>query len=191
MEDSVENLICKHCKKNVLKSAVTEHLVKCLKQKREKALKKKEQKEAREREKKEAERGQESDGDGSGDDANGANKGTKKGAGKKVEGDDKKGKKRKADGEGEKGPSKKKKKEELKIKAPKAKGMSSLSTSSIIFYRKNFGADVDCSRQHPVILNPADGFPTLPWDLVSMTDALQIRILMITIHYPNLDLRKL
>ena len=133
LEDSLDLMTCKHCKKSVLKTAAKSHINTCLKQQKEKQRKKKEAKEARERAKKEELRGdKDDDGDtrmDSDDDDDvtdkkaGELKSTKK-AGKKVDLDDsKKGKKRKADGDAEKGPKAKKKKEEVKPKAPKPKGM--------------------------------------------------------------------
>ena len=138
LEDSPDYVTCKHCKKSVLKPAAKQHVVNCLKAKKEKAQRKKEAKEAREREKKEA--GKENDKDEERDTrmededdeeeaspekkGPGGLKSAKKSAGKKVELE--RGKKRKADGEGEKGPKQKKKKEEPKAKAIKPKGISSI-----------------------------------------------------------------
>jgi len=138
LEDGPDYMICKHCKRNVLKTSIKTHLIACLKQKKEKAQRKKEQKEAREREKKEA--GKENDKDEEGDTkmeddddddeaspekkGPGGLKSAKKSAGKKVELE--KGKKRKADADAEKGPKQKKKKEEPKMKAVKPKGMPSI-----------------------------------------------------------------
>jgi len=142
LEDSLDSLqCCKHCKKSILKTAATAHLIACLKAKKEKAQRKKEQKEAREREKKAAGKEDDKDDDvdtkmeddDDDDDLSpdkkgpGGLKSAKKSAGKKVELDDsKKGKKRKAEGDAEKGPKQKKKKEEPKPKAPKQKGISSI-----------------------------------------------------------------
>lgn len=122
-----------------MSTAITAHVISCLKAKKEKAQRKKEQKEAREREKKgiDADSKKYDDGDTRMEDDDdddeevspekkgpGGLKSTKKSAGKKLEIDDsKKGKKRKADGDAEKGPKQKKKKEEPKPKAPKPKGI--------------------------------------------------------------------
>ncbi len=137
-EDAPSTLVCKHCKKGILKVRMTEHLKDCLETKRKKAQRKKEQKEARDKEKKNAAKENEKDdegdtkmGDNDDDDEEaspekkgpGGLKSVKKSAGKKVEIDDtKKGKKRKAEGDAEKGPKQKKKKEEPKPKAPKQRG---------------------------------------------------------------------
>uniref|UniRef100_A0A8H7NM61 Uncharacterized protein n=1 Tax=Bionectria ochroleuca TaxID=29856 RepID=A0A8H7NM61_BIOOC len=74
LEDSPELQQCKHCKKNVLKTAATAHINQCLKVKREKAQRKKEAREARERAKEaareeEQRKADEENGDGKDDDA--------------------------------------------------------------------------------------------------------------------------
>ncbi|VUC19795.1 unnamed protein product [Clonostachys rosea] len=130
LEDSPELQQCKHCKKNVLKTAATVHINQCLKVKREKAQRKKEAREARERAKEaareeEQRKADEENGDGKDDDSDdGDGSPGKKGKaakkpGKKPEAS---GKKRKADADFEKGPKTKKKKDEPKAKAPKTKG---------------------------------------------------------------------
>lgn len=149
-EDQLEKVICKHCKRPVLKQAAAEHIRGCLKAKQEKARKKKEARDAANRAKEKASDNNSKDGDegnNKADDANGekaevgedaattmkGQKSAKKSAVKGMAGDDgpKKGKKRKAgdggaaeedkDNKGE--PSKKKKKkEEPKPKVPKPKG---------------------------------------------------------------------
>ncbi|WEW57804.1 SAGA complex subunit Sgf73 [Emydomyces testavorans] len=113
-ETPLETVICKHCKRPVLKQTAAEHIRGCLRAKQEKARKKKEARDANRAKEKADREGNEDDGDG-------AMKG-QKGA-KKSAGDDfpKKGKKRKAD-EDDKEPKKKKKKDEPKPKAPKPKG---------------------------------------------------------------------
>lgn len=136
LEDSPELQQCKHCKKNVLKTAATAHINQCLKVKREKAQRKKEAREARERAKEaareeEQRKADEENGDGKDDDSDEAEgspgkkgKASKK-PGKKPDGS---GKKRKADADFEKGPKAKKKKDEPKAKAPKTKGKGPDST---------------------------------------------------------------
>jgi SAGA-associated factor 73 len=140
LEDGLDSLQCKHCKKSILKTAAKAHLTGCLKAKREKVQRKKEQKEARNREKRAAGKEEERDDDGDtkmeddddDDDlspdkkVSGGIKSAKKSAGKKVDLDEKKGKKRKAEGDAEKGPKQKKKKEEPKPKLPKQKGTTSI-----------------------------------------------------------------
>lgn len=129
-EDQIETVICKHCKRPVLKQAAAEHIRGCLKAKQEKARKKKEARDAKNQAKEAA---ADKDGDdkaddekvGDADDAVNGQKSAKKSAVKGTADDGtKKGKKRKADGEEEKEkePKKKKKKEEPKPKVPKPKG---------------------------------------------------------------------
>ncbi|KIV82845.1 hypothetical protein PV11_04918 [Exophiala sideris] len=115
-QEPLDTLICKHCKKVVLKRTAKEHVALCLKSKQEKARKKKEAREAAARAKERAERADEED-----DDDDDVKDGNRKSA-LNGEGDDKKSKKRKNDVEDDKEPKKKKKKEEQKPKAPKPKG---------------------------------------------------------------------
>ncbi|KAK7749264.1 SAGA complex subunit Sgf73 [Diatrype stigma] len=139
LEDPLNLLQCKHCRKGIIKSAAKDHIARCLNIKREKAQRKKEAREARERAREQAreEEARKADADGdakmnedSGDDdeeegspekKGGNGKAPKKVGGKKPDGEPK-GKKRKADGDADKGPKNKKKKEEAKPKAPKPKG---------------------------------------------------------------------
>ena len=58
-----ETVICKHCKKVVLKRTAKDHVSGCLKSKQEKARKKKEAREKAQREKERAEKGDEDDDD--------------------------------------------------------------------------------------------------------------------------------
>ncbi|KAJ9640782.1 SAGA complex subunit Sgf73 [Knufia peltigerae] len=112
--EPLDTLVCKHCKKAILKRTAKGHVALCLKTKQEKARKKKEAREAAQRAKERAERADDDDDD---DDE------SKAGDRKANAEDDKKGKKRKADGDDDKEPKKKKtKKEEAKAKAPKPKG---------------------------------------------------------------------
>ncbi|KKZ61998.1 SAGA-associated factor 73 [[Emmonsia] crescens] len=133
-EGQLETVICKHCKRPVLKQTSAEHIRGCLKAKQEKARKKKEARDAANRAKEKAlgkDKGK--DGDDKGDDGAGFGAGDdddamkgQKSAKKSAGGDDgpKKGKKRKADVDDEKDkePKKKKKKDEPKPKVPKPKG---------------------------------------------------------------------
>lgn len=113
-EDPIETIVCKHCKKAILKSNSKDHIAGCLKSKQEKARKKKEAREAAQRAKERAERADDDDDDD--DDI-------KDGKGRKMaNGEDGRSKKRKAEGDDDKDTKKKKKKEEPKPKAPKPKG---------------------------------------------------------------------
>ena len=58
-KEPLETVICKHCKKVILKRTAKDHVSGCLKMKQDKARKKKEAREAAQREKKKAEKGDE------------------------------------------------------------------------------------------------------------------------------------
>jgi hypothetical protein len=124
-EDLLETVICKHCKRPILKQVAPAHLRDCLKAKQEKARKKKEAREARDREKAAGKDGDDDRVDAA-DDAMKGHKSAKKNAVKgTTEDGTKKGKKRKADADDDKDskePKKKKKKDEPKTKAAKPKG---------------------------------------------------------------------
>jgi hypothetical protein len=103
-QEPLETVICKTCKKVILKRTARDHIAGCLKNKQDKARKKKEAREAAQRAKEKAEKGDDDDDD---DD----------------EIRDGKSKKRKADDDKEeKDGKKKKKKEEPKPKQAKTKG---------------------------------------------------------------------
>jgi hypothetical protein len=126
-DEELETVICKHCKRPVLKQSAAEHIRGCLKAKQEKARKKKEARDAKNqaKEKVTEKDGEDKDDDKDMDDAVIGQKSAKKSAVKGMADDGpKKGKKRKADAEDEKDkePKKKKKKEEPKPKAAKPKG---------------------------------------------------------------------
>jgi len=113
-DDEFDSIVCKHCKKTILKQTSKDHIAGCLKSKQEKARKKKEAREAAQRAKERAERGDEEEED---------DEDIKDGKrGKLANGDDGKSKKRKAEGDDDSKPNKKKKKEEQKPKAAKPKG---------------------------------------------------------------------
>lgn len=113
VEDKVDVVQCKHCRRPVLRAASASHVRECLNKKQEKLKKKKEAKEAKDA----ALRKEKGEDDDTGMNARKAVKGTV-GDGEGA----KKGKKRKLeDGEGKPG-SKKKKKDEPKPKGAKPKG---------------------------------------------------------------------
>ena len=132
-KEPLDTVICKHCKRPVLKRTAKEHIAGCVKAKQEKARKKKEAREAAARAKAAAEKGDEEERmedtvsvsqlrDEDGNEIK-VEKSAKKSAVKATSDGPKKGKKRKADDEEEsKEPKKKKKKDEPKAKAPKPKG---------------------------------------------------------------------
>ncbi|ERF70392.1 hypothetical protein EPUS_05211 [Endocarpon pusillum Z07020] len=133
-KEKIDLVICKHCKRNVMRLHAKEHISGCLKSKQEKARRKKEARDAAARAKEKAEKG----GDDKDDDvsdseikvdsksgASGARKSTTKTSNGNNDESTKKSKKRKADGEEDKSEPKKKKnkKDEPKPKAaPKPKG---------------------------------------------------------------------
>ncbi|KAJ5721074.1 uncharacterized protein N7483_009008 [Penicillium malachiteum] len=125
-EDLLETLVCKHCKRPILKQIAPEHIRGCLKAKQEKARKKKEARDAANRAKVGDGKDEEDIRDkGDGDDSMKGQKSAKKSAIKGTEDGTKKGKKRKADEDDtnlNKEPKKKKKKDEPKAKTAKPKG---------------------------------------------------------------------
>lgn len=131
-EDHLETVICKTCKRPVLKQNAVEHIRGCIRAKQEKARKKKEARDAANRAKEKGDKDGDEDvgagekGEGAGDDSMKGQKSAKKSAVKGMAEDGtKKGKKRKTEaGEDDKDkePKKKKKKEEPKPKVPKPKG---------------------------------------------------------------------
>ncbi|KAL6235367.1 hypothetical protein BDW75DRAFT_230332 [Aspergillus navahoensis] len=129
-EDHLETVVCKTCKRPVLKQNAAEHIRGCIRAKQEKARKRKELRDATNRakagEKEGDEEGAGGDKGGEGDESVKAQKSAKKSAVKGMADDGtKKGKKRKAEGDEEnkdKEPKKKKKKEEQRPKTAKPKG---------------------------------------------------------------------
>ena len=113
-DDPFDTIVCKHCKKTILKQTSKDHIAGCLKSKQEKARKKKEAREAAQRAKERAERGDDEE-----DDDEDVKDGKR---GKLANGEDGKSKKRKLEGDDDSKPNKKKKKEEQKPKAAKPKG---------------------------------------------------------------------
>ena len=136
MEDRVDMIVCKHCKKAVLTSVAASHIKMCLQKKQDRAQKKKEAKEAARKAKEARERGEDKDSDlpesataanriGEGDADSLASGSQQPPNAKKAPATNEKGKKRKADTEADKEPKKKKTKKEIeaaKPKVPKPKG---------------------------------------------------------------------
>ncbi|EUC44906.1 hypothetical protein COCMIDRAFT_97038 [Bipolaris oryzae ATCC 44560] len=114
LDDKVDTVQCKHCRRPVLRASSATHIRECLHKKQEKLKKKKEAKEAKDA----ALRKEKGEDDESGKSRKSAIKGAS------MDGDGaKKGKKRKLDGDAEKAPNaKKKKKDEPKQKGAKPKG---------------------------------------------------------------------
>lgn len=122
-DDLLETVICKHCKRPVLKQAAPEHIRGCLKAKQEKARKKREARDAKNKADGEDDTAGRDKTDAA-DDAMKGQKSAKKSAVKATDDGTKKGKKRKADEDDKDGkePKKKKKKDEPKPKTTKPKG---------------------------------------------------------------------
>jgi SAGA-associated factor 73 len=114
LDDKVDTVQCKHCRRPVLRASSAAHIRDCLNKKQEKLKKKKEAKEAKDA----ALRKEKGEDDEGGKSRKSAIKGAS------IDGDSaKKGKKRKLDGDAEKAPNaKKKKKDEPKQKGAKPKG---------------------------------------------------------------------
>jgi SAGA-associated factor 73 len=114
LDDKVDTVQCKHCRRPVLRASSAAHIRDCLNKKQEKLKKKKEAKEAKDAALRK-EKGEDDEGAKS-------RKSAIKGA--SIDGDGaKKGKKRKLEGDAEKAPNaKKKKKDEPKQKGAKPKG---------------------------------------------------------------------
>lgn len=114
LDDKVDTVQCKHCRRPVLRASSAAHIRECLHKKQEKLKKKKEAKEAKDA----ALRKEKGEDDEGGKSRKSAIKGAS------MDGDGaKKGKKRKLDGDAEKAPNaKKKKKDEPKQKGAKPKG---------------------------------------------------------------------
>ena len=110
-DDPLETIICKHCKKTILRHTSKDHIAGCLKSKQEKARKKKEAREAAQRAKERAERAD--DDEDEDEDIKDGKRGKANGEGGS--------KKRKAEDDDSK-PNKKKKKEAEKPKGAKPKG---------------------------------------------------------------------
>lgn len=181
--DEPDVVVCKHCKKAILKTIAASHTKECAKQKAEKLRKKKEAKEAlaREKEAREAkEKAKETaaeadakakdaakdkpaeDGEGA-DKMKTAKKGTVLGEGKTAA-ETKKSKKRKADEDAEKAPKQKKKKEEPKPKVAKPKGMiisghRSLIRVDILTFPSRSGRCREAMRRPPPQRRPMCSIP--------------------------------
>jgi SAGA-associated factor 73 len=113
LDDKVDTVQCKHCRRPVLRAASASHIRECLNKKQEKLKKKKEAKEAKDA----ALRKEKGEDDEGGKSRKSAIKGAS------IDGEANKGKKRKLDGDAEKAPNaKKKKKDEPKQKGAKPKG---------------------------------------------------------------------
>ena len=118
LEDRLNLVQCKHCRRPVEQSVAANHIRACLDKKQFKLRKKKEAKEAKDAAAR-RERGEKASD--AGDDMDGSDK-MRDGKGGADDGEGRKGKKRKANGEAEKTSKTKKKKDEPKAKSSKVKG---------------------------------------------------------------------
>jgi SAGA-associated factor 73 len=157
LEDKVDVVQCKHCRRPVHRSVSANHIRECLNKKQEKLKKKKEAKEAKDA----ALRKEKGEDDEAG--------GRKAGKGALVDGEGaKKGKKRKIDADSEKGPNaKKKKKDEPKTKSAKPKGPVDVEKQcGVALANGGFCARSLTCKSHSMGLKRAVPGRSLPYDML-------------------------
>ncbi|KAF2821299.1 SCA7-domain-containing protein [Ophiobolus disseminans] len=159
LDDKVDTVQCKHCRRPVLRASSASHIRECLNKKQEKLKKKKEAKEAKDAALRK-EKGEDDEG----------GKGRKtaiKGAVMDGEGA-KKGKKRKLDDGAEKGPNaKKKKKDEPKTKGAKLKGPVDVERQcGVPLPNGGFCARSLTCKSHSMGLKRAVPGRSLPYDML-------------------------
>lgn len=159
LDDKVDTVQCKHCRRPVLRAASATHIRDCLNKKQEKLKKKKEAKEAKDA----ALRKEKGDDD----DGLSARKSAAKGAVADVDGATK-GKKRKLDGDAEKAPNaKKKKKDESKSKGAKPKGPVDVEKQcGVPLPNGGFCARSLTCKSHSMGLKRAVPGRSLPYDML-------------------------
>jgi SAGA-associated factor 73 len=163
LEDKVDTVQCKHCRRPVLRVVSATHIRECLNKKQEKLRKKKEAKDAKEAAIRK-EKGEKDEDDGG---KISARKSAVKGA--IVDGDGaKKGKKRKIDADAEKAPNaKKKKKDEPKPKAAKPKGPVDVEKQcGVPLPNGGFCARSLTCKSHSMGLKRAVPGRSLPYDML-------------------------
>ncbi|KAF2112592.1 SCA7, zinc-binding domain-containing protein [Lophiotrema nucula] len=162
LEDKVDTVQCKHCRRPVLRAAAPTHIRECLNKKQEKQRKKKEAKEAKDA----ALRKEKGEKDDDGGGKNNARKAVK-GAVVDSEGA-KKGKKRKIDADADNGPkAKKKKKDEPKAKAAKPKGPVDVERQcGVPLPNSGFCARSLTCKSHSMGLKRAVPGRSLPYDML-------------------------
>ena len=160
LDDKVDTVQCKHCRRPVLRTSSATHIRDCLNKKQEKLKKKKEAKEAKDA----ALRKEKGEDDESGI---GARKSAVKGTVIDGEGA-KKGKKRKLDGDAEKAPNaKKKKKDEPKAKGAKPKGPVDVERQcGVPLPNGGFCARSLTCKSHSMGLKRAVPGRSLPYDML-------------------------
>ncbi|KAF1917349.1 SCA7, zinc-binding domain-containing protein [Ampelomyces quisqualis] len=159
LDDRVDTVQCKHCRRPVLRTASASHIRECLNKKQEKLKKKKEAKEAKDAALRK-EKGED-------DESIGARKSAAKGA--VIDGDGaKKGKKRKIEDSAEKGPNvKKKKKDEPKAKGAKPKGPVDVERQcGVPLPNGGFCARSLTCKSHSMGLKRAVPGRSLPYDML-------------------------
>ncbi|OAK97245.1 SCA7-domain-containing protein [Phaeosphaeriaceae sp. SRC1lsM3a] len=159
LDDKVDTVQCKHCRRPVLRTSSATHIRECLNKKQEKLKKKKEAKEAKDAALRK-EKGEDDEGIG-------ARKSAIKGAVMDGEGA-KKGKKRKIDDGAEKGPNaKKKKKDEPKAKGAKPKGPVDVERQcGVPLPNGGFCARSLTCKSHSMGLKRAVPGRSLPYDML-------------------------
>lgn len=159
LDDKVDTVQCKHCRRPVLRASSATHIRDCLNKKQEKLKKKKEAKEAKDAALRK-EKGED-------DDSISARKSAVKGTVIDGEGA-KKGKKRKLDGDAEKAPNaKKKKKDEPKAKGAKPKGPVDVERQcGVPLPNGGFCARSLTCKSHSMGLKRAVPGRSLPYDML-------------------------
>lgn len=162
LEDKVDTVQCKHCRRPVLRAAAATHIRECLNKKQEKLKKKKEAKEAKDAAARK-EKGEKDDDDI----GKNARKSAVKGAVMDGEGA-KKGKKRKIDADADNGPkAKKKKKDEPKAKTAKPKGPVDVERQcGVPLPNGGFCARSLTCKSHSMGLKRAVPGRSLPYDML-------------------------
>lgn len=163
IDDKVDLVQCKHCRRPVNRSAAANHTRECLNKKQEKLKKKKEAKEAKDAALRK-EKGEKDDDEGG---KNNARKSAIKGA--VIDGDGaKKGKKRKIDADAEKAPNaKKKKKDEPKAKPAKTKGPVDVERQcGVLLPNGGYCARSLTCKSHSMGLKRAVPGRSLPYDML-------------------------
>lgn len=159
LDDKVDVVQCKHCRRPVLRVSSATHIRECLNKKQEKLKKKKEAKEAKDAALRK-EKGEDDEG------GKNARKSAVKGAVVDGEGA-KKGKKRKLEGDTDKPGAKKKKKDEPKQKAAKPKGPVDVEKQcGVALPNGGFCARSLTCKSHSMGLKRAVPGRSLPYDML-------------------------
>jgi SAGA-associated factor 73 len=159
LDDKVDVVQCKHCRRPVLRVSSASHINNCLNKKQEKLKKKKEAKEAKDAALRK-EKGEDDDG------GKNARKSAMKGSSMDGEGA-KKGKKRKLEGDDGKPGAKKKKKDEAKNKQAKPKGPVDVEKQcGVPLLNNGFCARSLTCKSHSMGLKRSVPGRSLPYDML-------------------------